>query len=114
MARNEAQRCRDARVWMRTNYGRSVLAPLTSIDKHAFDALVHVWDVWVRTRDDEVLEAAKILLRCMQPSTRNIAVACVSFSADWAQEIRVRQWLTKNNVHGVSEACFFRRNEVMQ
>lgn len=98
MAR-EPERCHEAAKWMRANYGKHVLAPLTGTDWRVFRALVHVWDLWAYGDAELALAAARPLLLAMQVSTRWLGVALVPFSADWHHEDQVRDRLS--DIEGV-------------
>lgn len=98
----EQPRCKDAVSWMRGNYGRGCLAPLTGTDWRAWRALVHVWDLWVYTESERVLGAALELLHQMQHQTRDHALAVVPFAGNWTDELKLRAWFIAKGLEGIN------------
>jgi len=66
------------------------LAALTGTDVDVLDAFVPILELYARTENKRVLEAATIVLDEMQRSTRWIAKELIPFVLDWGD--RERLW----------------------
>lgn len=85
--------CHETRAFLRINFGRTCLAPLTGQDGRALDAIAHCWELYTNSDEDgqrAALDAVRALLKAMQPSTRHLAREAIPAAANW--EDRERWW----------------------
>lgn len=75
--------CEGLYKWLKLNLGRHALAPLTGTDMKALDAAVHIVHLYAYTGDREVLDAFRIVVERMQPSTRELAFHAIAYLRDW-------------------------------
>ena len=83
------------------------LAPLTSQDMRALDAIVACWELYACSDLDgrhSALAAARVLIRGMQPETRWIARELIPFSLDWGDRERLWPQVAIIEVEGTVDA----------
>ena len=85
----EPATCEGLVKWITDNLGVRALAPLTGTDNKALAAAVHILELW-GMGDDRLLQALRIVVLEMQPSTRYFAYHAVAYLAEW--ETRDRVW----------------------
>lgn len=72
------------RAWAKNN-GES-LAPLTGTDFRALAAIAALWELYSMERHARVLDAVRIALGEMQPSTRHFARPLIARAMDWSDQ----------------------------
>jgi len=83
--------CESLRPWLRDNLGKRCLAPLTGTDARALAAAVHVIDLYSYHGDKNLLPAFAAIVRCMQPTTQELAYHAIAHVMDWSN--RREFWL---------------------
>lgn len=83
--------CQNLLPWLRANLGQRCLAPLTGTDARALAAAVHIIELYAYHGDIHVLTAFGHIVRCMQPSTQELAFHAIAHVMDWSD--RKHLWL---------------------
>lgn len=81
--------CDDLLRWLKANFGRSALAPLTGTDFRALAAVAHIVALYAVSGNDSALSALHDVVLCMQPSTRELAFHAIAHQLDWDDRARV-------------------------
>lgn len=76
--------CHAVPKWLTRNLGRGALAPLTGTDWKALDAAVHIIELYSYAGDRYLLEAFRLVVHAMQPSTRELAYHAIAHVLDWS------------------------------
>jgi hypothetical protein len=75
--------CDQLLTWLRLNLGRRALGALTGTDSKALAAAVHLIRLYAYNGHQPVLEAFRLVVLEMQPSTRQFAFHAIAYVADW-------------------------------
>lgn len=75
--------CEQLLTWLRLNLGRRALGALTGTDSKALAAAVHLIRLYAYNGHQSVLEAFRLVVLEMQPSTRQLAFHAIAYVADW-------------------------------
>ncbi len=75
--------------WLKSNLGKRCIAPLTGTDARALFAAVHAIDLYAYAPSEELLTAFAILVRNMQPHTRELAFHSIAHILDWSDRDRI-------------------------
>lgn len=81
--------CDDLRRWLKANFGRHALAPLTGTDSRALSAVAHIVALYAVSGDGHALGALHDVVLCMQPETRELAYHAIAYQLDWGDRARV-------------------------
>ncbi len=81
--------CKSLRPWLSANLGPRCLEPLTGTDARALSAAVHIAELYSYHREPGVLEAFGHIVRCMQPSTQELAFHAIAHVMDWSDRLVV-------------------------
>lgn len=85
MARSKRQPiCGMLIPWLRENLGRDTLGALTGADHLALAAAHHIIALYATGNDPAVLDAFRIVVLRMQPSTRHFAFHAIAHVMDWS------------------------------
>jgi len=76
--------------WLRSNLGSSHLGALTGTDARALKAAIQIIELYSYHRRQEVLDAFKDVVECMQEKTRYLAYHGIAHVLNW--EDRERIW----------------------
>lgn len=77
--------------WLRLNIGRAPLAALTGTDTRALGAAIHIIELYVRSGDDDLLDALRVVVLKMQPKCYHIVYHVPAYFQEW--ETRDRVWV---------------------
>lgn len=75
--------------WLKLNFGRYALAPLTGTDSRALAAAAHILELYAVTQSDLALIALRNVVLCMQPHTRELVYHAIACAFDWHDRDRV-------------------------
>jgi hypothetical protein len=84
--------CKTAQKWVRERLGKSVFAPFTGQDFRAFQAFVHLLDLYAcsdAAGREHALLAMRSCIAAMQPKTRWVAKGTIPHVLDWGDEERI-------------------------
>ena len=70
-------------TFLKGNLGRGSLAPLTGTDWKALRAAVHLLQLYAYNGHDAVLDAFRLTVLEMQPSTRQFAYHAIAYVSEW-------------------------------
>ena len=85
--------CQKHLKWLLANLGDRCLAPLTSHDRVALDASVHIAELWGRSDAANRAQSATayaLVVSQMQEHTRELAFHCIAMMLDWSH--RAELW----------------------
>lgn len=82
--------CESLRLFLAGNLGRKSLAALTGTDVKALAAAVHIVQLYAYNGEDELLEALRIVVQRMQPTTQEFAFHSIAHLMEW--ESRAAIW----------------------
>jgi hypothetical protein len=75
--------CADLYTWLRGNLGRSALGALTGTDDKALSAAVHILRLYAYNGHASALEAFRLVVLEMQPTTRELAYHAIAYVSEW-------------------------------
>lgn len=75
--------CQTARTWLKTRNGKGCLGFLTGSTSAAFDAYVHLVDVWVQTRSPASCQALSPLVGLFPAHAWPLLAEVVAHLGDW-------------------------------
>ena len=76
-------------AWLHSNLGSEKLAPLTGTDSKALAAAAQLLELYAYHREPMLLEAFGIIVRCMQPQTRQLAFHAIAHVMDWSDRCKI-------------------------
>jgi hypothetical protein len=85
---------------------KGALAALTGTDVDVLDAFVPCLELYARTGNERVLEAARIVLLEMQPSTRWIARELIAFVMCWDDRERLWPQIVGPDLNDINHLTF--------
>jgi len=91
--------------WLKANLGKNCLAPMTGTDSRALAAAVQTVELYAYHEDAGILEAFGRLVKCMQPSTRELAFHAIAHVLDWPDRRRV--WMEADLPEFQPRRCAF-------
>lgn len=84
--------CKGLLHWLSLNLGRGTLGALTGTDSKALAAAVHILELYnYGGHNERTLEAFRLIVSQMQPSTQVLAYHAIAFLGEW--DARPRVWL---------------------
>lgn len=75
--------CQTARAWLKARNGKGCLSFLTGTTHAAFDAYVHLVDVWVQTRSPAVCQALSPLVGMFPARAWPLLAEVIAHMGDW-------------------------------
>lgn len=96
------EKCAADRVfpWLRANYGRAALAPLTGTDRRALAAFVQVLELAAGRAHVGHFRALAVCALDMQPSTVWLARSAIPMVLDWSDEFPLWKDIAASHPHG--------------
>lgn len=91
--------------WLAANLGKRALAPLTGSDTRALMAAVQIAAQYAYDRDPSIIMAFGLIVRRMQPSTRELAYHAIAHPRDWSN--REEMWIEAGLPSFVPRICAF-------
>lgn len=90
MSARDTATCTETLRFLRANLGRQALAPLTGTDYRALAAAIHIVSLYTYGGgNDATLQALRLVVMQMQPSTRHLAYHAIAHGMDWNDRARV-------------------------
>ena len=82
--------CEQIMTWLRLNLGVGALGALTGTDAKALTAAVHIMELYAYAGDESLLDAFRVVVLQMQPTTREFAYHTIAQVLNWSD--RARLW----------------------
>lgn len=82
-------KCSTLLPWLKANLGKHCLGPLTGTDAKALAAAVQTIELYAYHSEPEILGAFARIVRCMQPSTWELAYHAIAHVMDWTDRSRI-------------------------